>query len=327
MRGARHGKLDDESYCFLHGLPTKHTGSWQPDLKKNSCDNERCASLPTLWEAELYNGKLGHANWRRRRAQECDICAQERKRRCRVLNSSDLSPALEDDARFADAPYIHAFNEPKYHASQVRALHFAKARKTMVLWFFAEDRPLTKHIELVGELKDLNERRQQWSRYHEMKTGGIMGLQPLVYDMPLRITQTDHERKDKGFFKNNRCRLFGWELHHLDEKQYSINTNQEMVLQYLPVCLYVKFPGATWVEHEDLGPGVGKILPQYNVWALDNQWNVKIERHGFFIASDFSGTAHSFQGANLTSAIIDCNGWDSGKSKPSRKEPWPLLRI
>ena len=62
-----------------------------------------------------------------------------------------------------------------------------------------------------------------------------MGLQPLVYDMPLRITQTDHERKDKGFFKNNRCRLFGWKLHDVDEKAYERCTAQEMVCQYLPV--------------------------------------------------------------------------------------------
>ena len=237
LQGARHGNLDDESYCFLHGLPTRHTGSWDPRLAKTMCGSERCAILPTLWEAELYAGKLGNANWRRRRSQECEKCATERKRRCRVLDSSDLSPALEDDARFQDAPYIHANNEPKYHASQIRALHFAKARKTMVLWFFAEDRPLTQHIdtELVGKPMNINERRKQWSRYHDMKTGGIMGLQPLVYDMPLRITQTDFERKDKGLFKNNRCRLFGWELHHVDEKAYESCAAQEMVCQYLPV--------------------------------------------------------------------------------------------
>ena len=92
------------------------------------------------------------------------------------------------------------------------------------------------------------------------------------------------------------------------------------------VALYVKFPGATWEEDEGLGPGIGKILPKYTVWALDKDWSVKIERHGFFIASDFSGTAHSFQGANLGAAIIDCGSWDSGQTKPSKKDSWPLLR-
>ena len=294
LQGARHGDLDDESYCFLHGLPTRHTGSWEPRLARPTCGNETCSNLPTMWESELYEGKLGDANWRRRRSQECEKCAAERKRRCRVLDSSDLSPNLENDIRFADAPYIHAFNEPKYHASQIRALHFARARKTIVLWFFAEDRPLTQHSEILGEAMDLNERRKQWSRYHEMKTGGIMGLQPLVHDMPLRITQTDHERKDKGFFKNNRCRLWGWQLHHVDEREYAKCTMQEMVLQYMPLCLLVKFPNATWIEDENLGPGIGKLFPKYNVWGLDKDWSVKIERHGFFIASDFSGTGACF---------------------------------
>ena len=63
-------------------------------------------------------------------------------------SSEDLSPLLTDDPRFADAPYIHAFNEPKYHASQMRALHFARERQTIVLWLFAEDRPLKK-IEML----------------------------------------------------------------------------------------------------------------------------------------------------------------------------------
>ena len=30
LRGARHGCLDEESFCFLHGFPTKHPGSWDP---------------------------------------------------------------------------------------------------------------------------------------------------------------------------------------------------------------------------------------------------------------------------------------------------------
>ena len=86
------------------------------------------------------------------------------------------------------------------------------------------------------------------------------------------------------------------------------------------VFLYVKFPDATWVEDEKLGPGVGILKPKYTVWALDKQWNVKIERHGFFIASDFSGTAHSFQGANLNAAIADCGPWHSNDNRPTKKD-------
>ena len=100
--------------------------------------------------------------------------------------------------------------------------------------YFAEDRPLSHKIELRC---DLNVRRQQWSAYHDRKTGGIMGLQPLVYDMPLRITRTDHKRKDIGMYKHSRCRLHGWELHPADEARYKECQDREFVLQYLPVVL------------------------------------------------------------------------------------------
>ncbi len=75
----------------------------------------------------------------------------------------------------------------------------------------------------------------------------------------------------------------------------------------MPVCLYLRFPGATWVENEKIVAGIAKIKPTYIVWALDKGWTQKIERHGFTVASDFSGTAHSFQGASLEAAITDCN--------------------
>ena len=179
--------------------------------------------MSTIWSNDIYSGKLGNAHWLRRRSEECNICALERKRRCCVIDSSDLSPTLEDDKRFAAAPYIHAFNEPKYHASQVRALHYGRETNRVVIWRFAEDRPLSKNIVLLKDCS-LDDRRKQWLGYHDMKTGGIMGMQPLVRDMPLRITQTDHKRKDKRMFKNSRCRLFGWELHPAAFVAYALGT-------------------------------------------------------------------------------------------------------
>ena len=166
----------------------------------------------------------------------CDICALERKRRCRVMGSCDLSPTLDEHPRFLGAPYIHAFNEPKYHASQMRALHFAREKKTVTIWYFAQDRPRSNKVTLLRD-DDLNERRQQWITYHDMKTGGVMGLQPLVKDMPLRITKTDHARKDKGLFKNSRCKLHGFKLHPVDEARYAECCSDEFVCQYMPESL------------------------------------------------------------------------------------------
>ena len=178
------------------------------------------------------------------------------------MESSDLSPTLADKDKFAAAPYVHAYNEPKYHASQIRALAFGSHYNRVVLWLLAEDRPKSKTITLLDD-RSYNAQRQQWLTYHDQKTGGIMGLQPLVRNMPLRITQTDYKRKDKRLFKNSRCRLFGWELHPVDQQRFDNNTTLEFVLQHMPVCLYVQFPGATWVEHEELGAGIAEIKPQY----------------------------------------------------------------
>ena len=141
--------MDEESFCFLHGFPTMHPGSWNPQKQDVTCGNAVCKMLPTSWAKDLYLGKLGNAHWLRRRSQECSICAAERKRRCCVLDSSDLSPTLEQDQRFAAAPYIHAFNEPKYHASQIRALQFGMQTNSVVMWLVAEDRPLSKKHRLT----------------------------------------------------------------------------------------------------------------------------------------------------------------------------------
>ena len=101
--------------------------------------------------------------------------------------------------------------------------------------------------------RSLHEQRRHWVTYHDMKTGGIMGLQPLTKDMPLRITQTDHNRTYTRMFKNSRCILHGWELHPVDQQRFEHNTMLELVLQHMPICLYLRFPGATWVGNEKIG--------------------------------------------------------------------------
>ena len=138
------------------------------------------------------------------------------------MESSDLSPTLAGKDTFAAAPYVHAYNEPKYHASQIRALAFGSHYNRVVLWLLAEDRPKSKMIGLLDD-RSHNARRQQWLTYHDQKTGGIMGLQPLVRDMPLRLTETDYRRKDKRLFRNSRCRLFGWKLHPVDQERWFLH--------------------------------------------------------------------------------------------------------
>ena len=172
--------------------------------------------------------------------------------------------------RFAEAPYVHPFNAPKYHASQLRAEHYARRKNIILLWLVAEDKPLHKdHHSLSPE--ELKAKRDQWLTYHDQQTGGIMGLQPLALGMPLRITQTILQHKDKRLFKNARCTLHGWKLHPVDEERLRHTAEQQLVLQHMPEQLFIRMEAATWVAHSELGPGVVGLKPVTTTWAIDKQ--------------------------------------------------------
>ena len=69
-------------------------------------------------------------------------------------------------------------------------------------------------------------------------------------------------------------------------------------------------PNATLTVHAELGPGIIAIEPEVEQWALDKAWKVLVKRRGFCMAPDLSGTAHSFVGATLKAALIDCDSWE-----------------
>ena len=83
-----------------------------------------------------------------------------------------------------------------------------------------------------------------------------------------------------------------------------------MKLIHQPKELFVHIDNATWEWSKDLGPGVIALSPSTVLWHVDKFKKVAVQRRGFTVASDFSGTAHSFAGASLKSAFIDCLPWD-----------------
>ena len=106
-------------------------------------------------------------------------------------------------------------NKPRYLASQQRARLFAEFHRTQVLWIQAEDFPLSGEIATYSEEK-LNQRRQDFLRRHDQSTGGIMGLFPMVYNLPVTFTATvDKKRK---IFKFTHGHIVGWTLDVVDEK-------------------------------------------------------------------------------------------------------------
>ena len=157
--------------------------------------------------------------------------------------------------QFADAPLTSPFNAPRYHASQIRARNYVQRTGKLLVWLVAQDKPLHKdHTSL--EPAELHRRKQEWMTLHDQQTAGIMGLQPLAEGMPLRITQTIHEHKDKLLFKNTRVKLFGCRLHPADEVHLQSWTESEMILQHTPEKVFVQVPNATWVVCPKLGPGI-----------------------------------------------------------------------
>ena len=120
----RDGAESWEVYCFVHGLPTLHTGTWRPSIDRPECGDPRCVRLSkTHWE-ELREANL---SWEQRQSFECDLCKAERVRRCRVVQEGNSNELKQSEEPFAHAPYIHPFNAPKYNAQILRSATFAKA--------------------------------------------------------------------------------------------------------------------------------------------------------------------------------------------------------
>ena len=149
------------------------------------------------------------------------MCQRERQRCCRVLFPVGVNDMMHMQEPFAHAPYIHPWNAPKYHAQQLRAVAFAKATNSRVLWIVARDWPLPTAEEKFSPAR-LESLRRQFLQLHDKKTAGIMGLFPAVLNLPVRFTQT--EDADVGAVKNARGNLVGWTLPDVEAARLQANS-------------------------------------------------------------------------------------------------------
>ena len=229
-------------YCFTHGLPTLNAGSWMPTTNQVSCGRQRCQTLAAgLWQEMWRRGEGSKDSWEERKQLECEVCKTERARRCCVLGLDDVVEDRYSKEPFAHAPYIHPFNAPKYHAQQLKTVNFAKATSRRVLWVTAYDTMKTKDVALTKDKEE--ERKERWLEFHDRFTGGIMGLLPLVFGMPVRFTDTMH--REWGVFKHSRGTLQGWELTEAEKNQTDALDDPEIVLEQRPLMLFVEVDSAT----------------------------------------------------------------------------------
>ena len=299
LHQARHGNMSQEVWSFLHGFPTLHAGSWSFQSNEATCGHKTCNNL--------------HLQPTAPNQLECAICHQERARRCIVGED----PKAE---HFLNHPFVHGLNAAKYIAANLRAKWVASTRKHKLLWIIAQDTPLF-HVEPT----EVQARRENWLQRHDQSTGGVVGILPLLQNMPIRVTQTLPDLKAFGLFKNTRGTLWNWTLHEADQETVGAVAGQDIVVQRLPRALYVKVEGATWQQHPDLPVGIARIEPVTQTWTLEANGKATVSRRGFPIASDYAGTAHSFMGATLGACTLDLGTWDATTSREAQLSGYMCL--
>ena len=262
LDACRLGKLSKLQYNFLHGFPTRVCGSWTEKTKKASCDNPACKDFTEWFRIAAQDISVSwQETWKALQASECLICQTERLRRQRVLGCAEFGGMKDETAtqilgsdRFAESVFITECNQPVCLYSTMRGRDFARRHGAQLLWIQAEDSPPAEHFSHYSQ-NDLKQMKEKWlaPSYHARRTEGILSLLPAVYNMPLRVTLGSGKNfKDYGIHNGSRCRLKAWTLHPEDEKALQESNDPEIVLQHLPILLWVKmerpltkaYPGA-----------------------------------------------------------------------------------
>ena len=330
----RVGAMADDNYNFLHGYPTKVCGTWLSKETPSTCGNgceqvmmEQVQQLRAAATGQHGNGNatatgqqtpIGLALWTNRRA-ECPACQAERKRRKRVIDDD----ATAIDPEFALAPLVTAMNKPRYLASQQRAQIFARYKRTQVLWVQAEDFPISGEIATYDDAM-LNKRRRDWLKRHDQSTSGIMGLLPLVKDLPIRFTVTVD--KKRNIFKFTPGKIVGWTLDPVDVARVENSTEEELMLEKLPPMIYIQRDGEGMPQHLDLEPEVYGLRPRGMDWPVDpSQKENWVKRFGFPIVPDFAATVHAVTGGQLSTAIGDLDTFDATPSQEDSLKGYIVL--
>ena len=311
LEAHRHGKETWEMYSFTHGLATRNPGSWLPDAAgvgkgAPACGDELCKTLAHRWELAWQRGTM---TWLERQQMECELCQAERKRRCRIISQRE-SDGEHMAGKFVSAPFVHPFRAPTNHAQRLRSLHFARVHGSRVFWVVAHDAP--KDVT-----KSMGRQRTKWLTYDDRQTGGIVGLLPLVLDLPVKFTmEPDRGDRLNGVFTNARGWLRGWDLPPQEEERIKNITTAEVVLEMRPTYLYVEMRSGNLGLPLMDGKRIYRVRPQWRTWHVDQAKAVEIRRCGFPIVPDFGGTAHAYCGTSLEAAIGDLLDW---WQRPSRE--------
>jgi len=152
--------------------------------------------------------------------------------------------------------------------------------------------------------ESLQKRKQTWLKYSDDRTAGIMGLLPLVQGMPMRCT--DNIDRDRQLYKHTRVTLEGLELDPVDVQILDTCTDAEYVLTLPPLALFVRREMQEFESDDAERARVERVELVRRSWSPDTENNVHVNRRGFQVVPNFAGTIHSFVGASLDAALLDC---------------------
>jgi hypothetical protein len=247
----RNGDLSHESYCFLCGLPTLHSGSWYRDQDGADqwlCESSPCRSLSEEWRRRSQKGE----SWPTLQQMECETCKKHRNDRNRLIEQCDRRV---NEPPFLQAPYVHKNNDPKYHALLLRSVEYAKRHPEgarQILWFCAEDTLLNPDELSISE-DQLKVKLSRFLQYNDQKTAGIPGLFPLYAGMRVRITEKIAKTYRITLLKHSPCTVVGWILDPRDREK---TADPQRRLDYLPTCIFIHFANAKWQVLSQLPCGV-----------------------------------------------------------------------
>ena len=124
--------------------------------------------------------------------------------------------------------------------------------------------------------------------------------------MPYKVTHSHGiEFKEYGIHNGAQCVLKGWLLDDRDVERLKDNTDDEVILKYLPKTLYVELLHSMKKNYPGLPAQWFPMKPVSTYWCLDADDNIDICRRGFSLVPNFSSTVHSATGRTLTSCIAD----------------------
>ena len=282
-------QLSDDSHAFLHGLETAVPGSWLHG--RPQCAERRCIDLVGIWARSA-------ESWETRRQMECKVCQEERRTRNRVAPVGALQCPT-----FELVPAAVPNNDLRYEINKLRAQRFARHRNSQLLWCPAKD---TATIDALREDPSLSWKKKEWLQRHDRQCGDLMGMLPLVRDMPLILMEHLDRSPEKRMMKGTKVLLHSVQLHPEDEK--ASRGKEVYVLQHLPVCVYVRKPGATWKIGDCAVAGVYPIAWSRSKWFLDGARGnprLGIVRRQLPVSPGWAVTIHSMQGREEDPLLVD----------------------